>query len=237
MNLRLFLLIAMTVFFAVLWSSDRQYQEAQIAVARAARRPAEDGRASATSSARASRASRAAAAAPSNGFIWFARMECKRSNVDLRGREPRDAKQAGPNVAFIVSFGRPAIRFQVCRLDEPTVPLDIASGVPSGRNVASERGPEYQKRILSRCISYVISEIDGQTCALRWKLRRWSNSARHRLRVLVFDRLDWLAIAEKVSRGLTLQFDTPGNDTAGKGMVARNAGAKNAAAPASAEKR
>ena len=30
MNLRLFLLIAMTAFFAALWSSDRQYQEAEM---------------------------------------------------------------------------------------------------------------------------------------------------------------------------------------------------------------
>jgi hypothetical protein len=38
MNVRVFLLIAMTAFFGVLWSSDRAYQVAQIATARSARR-------------------------------------------------------------------------------------------------------------------------------------------------------------------------------------------------------
>src|ERR1700722_8121800 len=37
MNVRLFLLIGMTAFFAVLWSSDQQYQEVQMAAARTAR--------------------------------------------------------------------------------------------------------------------------------------------------------------------------------------------------------
>ncbi len=38
MNVRLFLLIAMTAFFGALWSSDQQYQETQMAAARAARK-------------------------------------------------------------------------------------------------------------------------------------------------------------------------------------------------------
>ena len=37
MNVRLFLLIGMTAFFAVLWSSDQQYQEVQMAAARTVR--------------------------------------------------------------------------------------------------------------------------------------------------------------------------------------------------------
>lgn len=38
MNVRVFVLLAMTALFGVLWSSDRQYQEAQIVAAQSARR-------------------------------------------------------------------------------------------------------------------------------------------------------------------------------------------------------
>ena len=221
MNVRLFMLVAMTAFFGVLWSSDREYQETQMSVARAAREAA----------AIRETASINTLVAPTNDAPWAAMtatpsiaipaieapsivafsitlpLAAEPSPVAASLAEPIRQPVVAPHVAkerpiqiasFLVSFRRPSFYFEGRRLFD-----DVSRGEgtnPQGSGVTNIAG-------LLRWAGRIRAEIEGETCWMRWQMRRSTFSAQRRLSVLLSKNLDWYAFAEKVARGTLWQFD------------------------------
>lgn len=214
MNLRLFLLIAMTALFGLLWSSDRQYQETQTALARAGHveaAPPEIGPAVPVPPFAVS-----SWVAPS--FAMPPIEEPIREPVVaphiVQSAIPRTAAASPvatppvatppvatpavapqPMVSVVVLFRRPSFRF-----DEG--PLLTASGT---EQTAQQLNPSADFADLLRWAGRVRFEIEGQTCWMRWQLRRTAFSAQHRLLALVREETSrpsgWLDLVQKFARG------------------------------------
>jgi len=222
MNVRLFLLFVMTAFFGVLWSSDRQYQETQMAVARATRQGAVEQKTVSAETHDALTSCALPTAEPSIAVLSIAVPSpivswITESSTGTSAAEPSSAATslAEPNrqpvvarrvvketpiqiVSFLVTFRRPSFYFEGNRLFD-----DFSRG--EGTN--PQGSPETDLASLFRWAGRVRFEIEGETCWMRWQLRRSTFSAQRRLSVLLRQRLDWYALAEKVARGTLLQLD------------------------------
>jgi hypothetical protein len=221
MNVRLFLLIAMTAFFGALWSSDQQYQETQMAVARAARkRGAEHEMALLSRRVAPRNETPSTPASPFARSSWVAAFFATPS-LEVPDREPVIATRVGrcapapPTVivAFVVSFRRPSFRFDGGRLSHDVRP---AEGANPGQSLDADLTG------ILRWADRLRFEIDGETCWMRWQIRRTVSFAKRRAVGLLRQQWDWRDLVQKVARGAIGPLDPA---------------AKNAAVPGNAEER
>ena len=138
MNVRLFLLIGMTAFFAVLWSSDQQYQEVQMAAARAAQQLAGLPAASMAEGVGPIDRPPAAPTSPFAASSWVAPTIATPSTeesprqphttpVDVQANSPANTTP-GLIVSMIVSFQRPSFRFDAGSLESDVKVAEGAGG-------------------------------------------------------------------------------------------------------------
>ena len=228
MNVRLFLLVAMTACFVALWSSDRQYQEDQMAIARAARQAAAERETASIKMRVVPTISAPATATPSITVPSTAPSSTAVSSITVSSiavssivvsstvapsfasasdatpfRQPvvatRVAKERSFQiVSYAVSFRRPSFRFEADRVFDDVSP---------GGSAHPQRGPETDFAGLFRWAGRVRSEIEGETCWMRWQMRRMTFFAQRRVTVLLRQRLDWYALAQKFARVALWQLD------------------------------
>jgi hypothetical protein len=216
MNVRLVLLIGMTALFAALWSSDEQYQEKQMAAARAERQrlaiaapvPAEKGIASIGQPA-------AVRTSPFDAFSWVAPRFAVPA-VEGTLRSPVVAPlavpstlpvegTASPMVTVVLSIQRPSFQF-----------VGSFSGEDSKIAEGTDATPRFDADLaeLSRFASRVRFEIDGQTCGLRWQMRRTAFFARRRFLRQLTRQWEWGELAEKIVLGALGQVAPPAKNAA-----------------------
>jgi hypothetical protein len=101
-------------------------------------------------------------------------------------------------VSFLVSFRRPSFCLEGNRL------FDDAS---RGKGTNPQGSLETDLASFSRWAGRLRSEIEGETCWMRWQMRRTTFYAQRRVTILLRQRLDWYAVAEKLARGTLWQLD------------------------------
>jgi hypothetical protein len=233
MNVRLFMLIAMIAFFGAIWSSDRQFQENQMAIARAARSTGVERKSASAGTPVAPPACIPPTAVRSPTVISIVVPTIGVSSIAESAtaaptfaapsiaeptRQPVVAPQVAKDrpigfVSLFVSFRRPSFYFEGNRRFDDISCSEEANPQASGQvDLAS----------LFRWAGRILAEIDGETCWMRCQMRRTTFYAQRRVTILLRERLDWYALAEKIARGTLWQFD---------------AIPTNAAAPATGEKR
>jgi len=211
MNVRLFMLVAMTAFFGALWSSDRQYQDTQMASARLARQGAVERGTASVKTHVAPTSCAPPTAAPSIAVPSIIVSSITESSAAEPIRQPVVAPRVAKErpiqiVSFLVSFRRPSFYFEGNR------PFDDVS-----RSEGEYRQGSLETDLASlfRWAGRIRSEIEGETCWMRWQMRRTAFFAQRRMTVLLRQRLDWYAIAEKIARGTMWQLDAvPTNSAA-----------------------
>jgi hypothetical protein len=225
MNVRLFLLIAMTAFFGALWSSDQQYQETQMAIARAAReRTTQQQTASADRRVAPKNGAPSTLTAPFAASSWVAPTYATPEFAEPI-REPLVAPRVEPSVpasnvaptevvSMIVSIGRPSFHFDGSRLFSDVRP---AAGANPGHDGDDDLAG------LFRWVSRVRFEIDGQTCWMRWQFRRTAFLAQRRVIALIRRQVDWRDIVwrdvvQQLTREAFGQLDSPAMSAAVPGM-------------------
>jgi hypothetical protein len=216
MNVRLFLLIGMTAFFAVLWSSDQQYQEVHLAAARTARQqlaelPAASvaegvGPIDRPSSTPTSPFAASSWVAPSiaTPTIEESSRQPQVKPVDVQANSP--AKTASESiVSMIVSFQRPSFRLDAGPLESDA---KVAEGVDGAEGLNAELAG------LVQWTGRVRFEVDGQTCWLRWQMRRTAMMARRRFLLQLARQAEWGELAGKILLGALGQTDVPAKNAA-----------------------
>jgi hypothetical protein len=216
MNVRLFLLIGMTAFFAVLWSSDQQYQEVQMAAARTARqRLAELPAASVAEGVGSIDCPPLVPTSPFAVSSWVAPSIATPSieesphqphvpPVDVQANSPANTTP-GSIVSMIVSFQRPSFRFDAGPLESD---VNVAEGADGGLGLNAELAG------LVQWAGRVRFEVDGQTCWLRWQMRRTAMMARRRFLLQLARQSEWGELAEKILLGALGQADAPAKNAA-----------------------
>ncbi|HEX4072302.1 MAG TPA: hypothetical protein VHX68_14075 [Planctomycetaceae bacterium] len=217
MNVRLFLLIGMTAFFAVLWSSDQQYQEVQMAAARTARQRLAE--LPAPTVAEGAGLIDRPPSAPTSPFAvssWVAPtiatpliVESPHQPhvppVDVQANSPAKTTP-GSIVSMIVSFQRPSFRFDAGPLESDVKVADGADGAPQGVNAELAGLVQWAGRVRF--------EVDGQTCQLRWQMRRTAMMARRRFLLQLARQSEWGELAGKILLGALGQADAPAKNAA-----------------------
>jgi hypothetical protein len=214
MNVRLFLLIATTALFGLLWSSDQQYQETQMAAVRSEGMAIKQW---------VSHTARLPVAASESAFeiavpiseprpaqsSWVAPTFATPASED-QNREPVVAPNIvrsetlptiarGPGVArksivsAVVLFRRASFRlFEDGQVDN----IKPANNVESGSSL------EAQRVGFVHWISQIPFEIAGETCWMRWQMRRTAYFAQRRaLAIVRRPEFDWLELIRKFARG------------------------------------
>jgi hypothetical protein len=216
MNVRLFLLIGMSAFFAVLWSSDQQYQEVQMAATAAARlRLAELPAATVAEGAGPIDRPPSAPTSPFAASSWVAPTIATPS-IEESPRRPHATPvdvQAnslanttpGSIVSMIVSFQRPSFRFDAGPLESD---VKVAEGADGAQGLNAELAG------LVRWTGRVRFEVDGQTCWLRWQMRRTAMMARRRFLLQLARQAEWGERAGKIFLGALGQADAPAKNAA-----------------------
>jgi hypothetical protein len=216
MNVRLFLLIGMTAFFAVLWSSDQQYQEVQMAAARTARqRLAELPAASVAEGIGPIDRPSSVPTSPFAASSWVAPTIAtpsieesprrpRATLVDVQANSPANAAP-GSIISMIVSFQRPSFRFDS---SPPESDVNVAEGADGAQ------GLNAQLAGLLQWAGRVRFEVDGQTCWLRWQMRRTAMMARRRFLLQLARQAEWGELAGKIFLGALGQADAPAKNAA-----------------------
>ena len=216
MNVRLFLLIGMTAFFAVLWSSDQQYQEVQMAAARTARQQLAE--LPAASVAEVIAPIDRPSSVPTSPFAassWVAPTiatpsieesprQPQATPVDEQANSPANAT-SGSIVSMIVSFQRPSFRFDAGPLE---------SDVKVAEEVDGAQGLNAELAGLLQWAGRVRFEVDGQTCWLRWQMRRTALTARRRFLLQLAGQAEWGELAGKILLVALGQTDAPAKNAA-----------------------
>jgi hypothetical protein len=231
MNIRLFLLAAMSVFFGLLWSSDQEYQDRELAAARA-RDELTDEQPIVAANQPIVRQENVVPVAPFAASSWIAPSFATAAAEDAM-RDPvvaqrntaivpaRPASQE-PVVSVIVVFRKPSFRVDDTGIVDTVVRADAANGWPL---------LQANCQALARWIDKVRFEVSGETCEMRWQLRRKASSAGRRVLALVRRQIgtetDWRILVQKFARGGFAPFDS----------TEMNAAAKHAAAPGPADER
>lgn len=231
MNVRLFLLAAVAVFFGLLWSSDQEYQARELSARGQRKLTAEQPMIAAAPPTIRQEIVASVPVAPFAPSSWIAPSFAPAAEEWIR--EPVVARKIAtpqaaerisqePSVSMMVVFRRPSLRF-----DDGWV-LDTAS-----RTGAATGWPLFAAKwdALTQWIGKIRFEVAGQTCDMRWQLRRTVPFAGRRLTAFIRRQIgpetDWRILVEKFARGEFGPFDVP----------ATNGTAKHAAAPGQAEER
>jgi hypothetical protein len=243
-NVRLFLLAAAAVLFGLLWSSDREYQDRELTAARkreksAAEQPllaavSPDIRQENSTPTRVVRQENAASirVAPFAASSWIAPSFATSAAEDairsplvaprVEAKPPAPSGSHEPIVSVIVVFRRQSFRVDDSGIVDTACRADGTSGWPLF---------EANYRALVRCLNLVRFEIAGETCDMRWQLRRTATSAAHKMIALVRRQIgpegDWRILVERFARAGFGPFDP----------ADVNAAAKHAAAPGPADER
>jgi len=216
MNVRLFSLIAMTALFGLLWSSDQQYQETQIAAARAERmaiarrepRPAP--LLVATSDSAFEIVAPISEPRPADSS-WVAPTFATPALED-ESREPVVApnivrREVPLTITRVPGIAREPIVSVVVLFRRPSFRLDENGQVD---NIEPAAGGDFESNIggqLAGCVRWIDQmrfEIAGQTCWMRWQMRRTAGFAQRRALAIVRrqlgQELDWLELIQKFAR-------------------------------------
>jgi hypothetical protein len=216
MNVRLFLLFGMTALFAVIWSSDQQYQETQRTASHAVRQrlselaPTVDEKTVVSIDVPAS-----VPKSPLDPSSWIAPTFAV-PPIEATPRHPIVApvavrhtlpvEEAGsPMISVIVSFQRPSFRL----VGEP---LGDDSQVAAGSHAVPHDSVDLAE--LSRLASRLRFEIQGQTCWLRWRMRRTALIARRRFMTQLARQREWCEVGEKIVLGALGAVDAPAKNAA-----------------------
>jgi hypothetical protein len=218
MNVRLFMLVGMAAFFAALWSSDRQYQDTQMAAAREARLqivefvpppasiPADEPLATVSRQP-------IETTPPFNASAWMAANFAPTQTTEERepvvappAARTMIATEAAPMqiMAVVPIVAQPSFRFDGPILNDPAVTENTASAGDLAADMAR----------LCRWASQIRSEIDGQTCWMRWQLRRTSYSAQRRMVAMLRAPQNWNVIVELLARATFGPLDSPAKNAA-----------------------
>jgi hypothetical protein len=224
MNVRLFLLAAMSVLFGLLWSSDQEYQDRELAAARAGDKFTAEQPIVAADRPIGGQEN-VVLVAPFAASSWIAPSFATAAAEDAM-REPvvarrNTAKVAArpvsqePVVSGIVVFRKPSFRVDDTGIVDTVGRMDASQGWPL---------LEANCQALARWIDKVRFEIAGATCEMRWQLRRTASSAGRRVLALVRRQIgpesDWRVLVQKFARGGFEPFDSTEIDAAAKHAVA-----------------
>ncbi len=106
---------------------------------------------------------------------------------------------------MIVSFQRPSFRFDAGPLESD---VKVAEGADGGLGLNAELAG------LVQWAGRVRFEVDGQTCWLRWQMRRTAMMARRRFLLQLARQSEWGELAEKILLGALGQADAPAKNAA-----------------------
>jgi hypothetical protein len=231
MNVRPFLLAAMSVFFGLLWSSDQAYQDRELGSARAGDKLTAEQPIVAANRPIVQQEN-VVPVAPFAASSWIAPSFATAAAEDAM-REPVVAQR---NTAIVPARPAPqeAVVSVIVVIRKPSFHVDDFGIVDTvGQADAASGWPllEANCQALSRWIDEVRFEISGETCDMRWQLRRKASSAGRRVLAIVRRKIgtetDWRILVQKFARGGFGPFDSTEMDAA----------AKHAAAPGAADER
>jgi hypothetical protein len=214
MKVRLFLLIAMTAFFGLLWSSDQQYQETQMAAARSertaitqwdshtARLPVATSESAFEIAAPISEPGPAQSSWVAPTFATPASEDQNRGpviapNIVRSEILPTIARRPGVAresiVSAVVLFRRASFRlFEDGQIDNIKPAIQVESGSSLEAQIAA----------FVHWINQMRFEIAGKTCWIRWQMRRTAYFAQRRaLTIVRRPEFDWLELIQKFARG------------------------------------
>jgi hypothetical protein len=254
-KVRLFLLAAVTLTFGLIWSSDQQYQERELAAARMKASWTEAALVTDDVPIVGQSNPAVVRVAPFAASSWIAPTFATPATEDAI-REPVIAPRnapapparvnAAPAEAVSMPQGSVSIPAQVVSVPrEPIVSVIVVfrkqslrvddTGIVDSASQAAAVGNwpifEANCRALTDWIERLGFEMGGQTCDMRWQLRRMAPFSGRRVIAVVRRQLgtelDWRVVVQNFARGGLVNFD----------WAMPNAAAKHAAAPGAAEER
>lgn len=240
-NVRLFLLAAAVVLFGLLWSSDQEYQDRELTAARGRERLSTEQPLVAVSpvmrSENAASASMAPVAvvssapvrvAPFAASSWIAPSFASSTAEDairkplvaprVEAKLPVPSVSHEPIVSVMVVFRRQSFRVDDSGIVDTAGLAEGTSGWPLF---------EVNYRAIVRCVDLVRFEIAGETCEMRWHLRRVASAAGRQMisfvRRQIGPEVDWRLLVKKFAARRNWTVRSGGCKCCGK--ACRGAGA------------